>query len=47
MTIDTDKIVKMVEKAQKEYCIENFGQSVLDAVDTLKRFWKIFIEEDK
>ena len=47
MTIDTDKIEKMVEKAQKDYDIENFGQSVLDAVETLKKFWKIFVEEDE
>ena len=47
MTIDTDKIEKMVEKAQKDYDIENFAQSVLDAVETLKKFWKIFVEEEE
>ena len=47
MKIDTEKIVSFVEDQRKKYDCPNYGQNLLDAVETLKQCQELFIEEEK
>lgn len=47
MTVDTEKIARFVEAQRKNYDCPNYGQNLLDAIETLKQCQELFIDEEK